>query len=323
MGNIKEQKLRKIKRSNIAGSIVGLLVLGAIIFAAFAFMLMTFVMYITDSKVREQYERASEVAENYKAKGSAEGDWIIVDGSGKIIKENGTNTCDLAGGGRMENIIVFSEAAADAEIEDSKDLPELHERHADFAQSVIDNAITVYPDTRHHIIKAGPKGSMWIDFSGFRRSFNELIEEAKKEGDDEVSYIRLPFWTQVPLGDGTNMICKSSFDMNFREITILGILAVIIFVLTIALLIFMICFLCKSFRNRKRMTEVLFMDEITGKHNWMWFLTNADRLLRRKSNASNKYAVLEVVFVNYRNFCVCHSVKEGEEMLCLVGDKIE
>ena len=323
MGNIKEQKLRKIKRSNIAGSIVGLLVLGVIIFVAFAWMLMTFVVYITDSKVREQYELAGEVADKYMTTGSAEGDYIIVDDTGKIIKENGTNTCDLAGGGRIENIIVFSEAAADAGLNGDENFSDINGMHDDFAEKVLENSITVYPDTRHHIIRADAKGRVWIDFSGFRRSFNELIEAAKKEGNDEISYIRIPFWTQVPLDDGTNMICKSSFDMNFREMMILGTLSVIIFVMTIAFLIYMICFMCKSFRNRKQMTEVLFMDEITGKHNWMWFLTNADRLLRRKSNAANKYAVLEVVFVNYRNFCVCHSVKEGEEMLCLVGDKIE
>ncbi len=323
MGNIKEEKLRKIKRSNIAGSIIGLLMLGVILFAAFAFMLMTFATYITDSKVREQYERSSETAEQYRKTGSAEGDFIIVDEHGNVIREQGDNTCDLAGGGRIENILDVSEAAANTDFEKNENISDIHAIHEEVLESAKENAVTVYPDTKHHIIKADRGGRVWIDFTGFRASFNELIEEAKREGADEVSYIRLPFWILVPLDDATNMICRSSFDMNYREMTILGILSLIIFAMTIALVIFMVIFLCKNLRNRKRMTEVFFMDEVTGKHNWMWFLTNAERLLRKKSNASNKYAVLDIVFVNYRNFCVCHSVKEGEEMLRLVGDKIE
>lgn len=327
MGNIKEEKLRKIKRSNIAGSVIGLLILGIIIFAAFAFMLMTFATYITDSKVRAEYERASDLAAEYASTGETKGDYIVTDAAGNVIKEHGENTCDLAGGGRIEDIIIISEAAANAQIQHDvggiDDIRDIHDLHSDIAEQVRDTAVTIYPDKKYHIIRADAGGRVWIDYGGFRDSFNEIVMQAKQEGDDEVSYVRLPFWTQVPMEDGTNMIFRSSFDMNFRELSILGILSVIISVMTVALFVYIVIFLCKNLRNRKRMQEVFFMDEITGKHNWMWFLTNSESLLRRKSNAANKYAVLDIEFINYRNFCVCHSVKEGEEMLRLVGDKIE
>lgn len=92
--------------------------------------------------------------------------------------------------------------------------------------------------------------------------------------------------------------------------------------LIIVLILFMIVFFCNNIRKRKQMTEVFFMDETTGKHNWMWFLSNAEKELNNRRNYNTRFAVLDIVFVNYRNFCVCHSVKEGEEMLRLVDDTI-
>ena len=91
---------------------------------------------------------------------------------------------------------------------------------------------------------------------------------------------------------------------------------------TAAMILFMIVFFCNNIKKRKRMTEVFFMDETTGKHNWMWFLSNAEKELNNRRSLTDNYAVLDIVFVNYRNFCVCHSVKEGDRMLCIIDETI-
>ncbi len=44
----------------------------------------------------------------------------------------------------------------------------------------------------------------------------------------------------------------------------------------------MIVFFCNNIRKRKQMTEVFFMDDTTGKHNWMWFLSNAEKELNNR-----------------------------------------
>lgn len=317
MGNIKEEKLRKIKHSNIAGSVIGLLVLGAIIFTAFALMFGVFVLYISDSKVRDGYARAERMKETYETEGEAEGDYIITDETGAMIREHGTNTCDLTSGG-IVNIVDISAMADSADIDDITDPDRLHEIGED-----VKNTVTVYPDIHHRVIKAGRNERAAIDFAGLRHSFNELISSERNRGEDGQDYLRLPFWIEMPLADGTNMVCKTTFDLNFAEMSTLGLLAVVIVVTSIVLLVFMIVFLSRNLKNRKRTREVFYMDEVTGDHNWLWFLTKAEQELKKKSSASNKYAVLDIVFVNYRNFCVCHSVSEGEEMLRLVGRKIE
>ncbi len=335
MANIKEEKLRSLKHSNIAASIAGLITLGVIIFVAFASMLSVFAVYIMDAKVRDEYNRVSQVAELYliseadpgTSRGPAD-DYIITDEAGKIIKEHGTNTCDLASGGKMDVLEIAGAAdAVEAQLSEDateiNDIKDIYDLNDGIAQRIRDNVITVYPDIRYPIIKTGKGGRVSPDFPGLGRALRALADQADDESVDETGYIRLPYWIEIPLNGGMHMVCKASFDINYRELTILGTLLVIVVIISIALLVFMIVFLCRNLKNRKRMQEVFFMDEITGGHNWMWFLSNAEEELKKKSNSDNRYAVLDIVFVNYRNFCVCHSVAEGEEMLRLVGDKIE
>ena len=85
----------------------------------------------------------------------------------------------------------------------------------------------------------------------------------------------------------------------------------------------MIANIIKGVKRQHKMTAIFFMDDVTELHNWMWFHMYGDQMLRHKRNASRQFAILDVVFMNYRNFCVCHSVAEGEEMLCRVHTVIE
>ncbi len=135
--------------------------------------------------------------------------------------------------------------------------------------------------------------------------------------------MRLPYWIAMPLSDGHYMVGKVYFEAYFRDMAILAMLAGVAVGLAIFLIILLIVSACRISRSKKRMMEVFFMDETTGRHNWMWFLTNAERELKKRSNASKKYAVLDIVFVNYRNFCVSHSIEEGEKMLVLVDETIQ
>ena len=135
--------------------------------------------------------------------------------------------------------------------------------------------------------------------------------------------LRLPYWLELPQSDGTRLVCRADFVLYLRELAVIIALAAIVAVVSIILCVYLVIFLIRNLRQRKKMREVFFMDEVTGKHNWMWFLQNAESILKNRRNRGDKYAVLDIVFVNYRNFCVCHSVKEGEEMLCRVYETIE
>ena len=100
-------------------------------------------------------------------------------------------------------------------------------------------------------------------------------------------------------------------------------MAIFLSIMVLVIVIVIFSNMIKNHKNRKKMNEIFFMDEVTGKNNWMWFISNSERELKKRANSYNKYAVLDIVFVNYRNFCVCHSVEDGEKMLCRVNDVIE
>ncbi len=317
MGNIKEQKLRSLKKQNIIGAIIGLLVLAIVLFATFTSMISIFGLYMIDSKVRDEYETISSSLES----GRPAGDYIVTDADLGIIEEHGDNTCDLSSEGIVD-ILGIAEAAQEEVIEHHVN-GEVHGINTDFLGKAKEGILTVYPDTDIRVITSGSEKRIKVDFAEFGRRISEAVQKASREGEVTPDVMTFPYWMDLVQPDGTHIICKAGFVVYLREIAVIALLGVNVVIVTIILLILLVVFLVKNLRRRKMMNEVFFMDEVTGEHNWMWFLKNAEDELKDRKNASNKYAVLDVVFVNYRNFCVCHSVKEGEEMLKLVYDGIE
>ena len=302
MGNIKEQKFRKVKRSNIGGAIAGMFVLAVIIFASFSAMMAVFGTYIIDSKIRDEHTRISKMADFYKISKTGDNEavrgilddpkyeYIIVDADNNVVTVHGNDTCDIARRGLIQTF---------------------------------NDTLTVYPDTQLGAIIPSVHGRIAVDLGKIQKVLENSGFSSDDEAIDMEDYIKLPLWIEVPADNGQSFIGKAYLNVYFREFAVVGILAVIIVGITVALLIFMIVFLVKHHRNRKRMREVFYMDEVTGDHNWLWFLANAEEVLTKRGNGDKKYAVLDIVFVNYRNFCVCHSVKEGEQMLCKVNDVIK
>ncbi len=335
MASLKETKLRKLKRSYTGGAMIVFIVMGSLLIAAFGMMLALFGLYISDSKIRDEYAKAKELAHIYtlsveqgntsisKVLNDVGNIYFITDENGNIIIEHGENTCDLSSGGVVD-ILGIAEAAneeAQKELRGEKEIGQYDPE--EFEAKVRDEVMTVYPDTRSRIIMPGPEGRIRFNSEIIKSIISKMTSGTVDGTSVTDGLMKFPFWVDVPMDNGSHLIRKSDFVIYFREVAILSIMGLAIAMLTIILIVFTIIFFCSNIRKRKRMTEVFFMDEVTGKHNWMWFLTKAESILKAKRNASNKYAVLDIVFVNYRNFCVCHSVKEGEEMLKRVDEIIQ
>ena len=89
-------------------------------------------------------------------------------------------------------------------------------------------------------------------------------------------------------------------------------------ILAMLAFLFFIVILVSAIRGvliQRKMFTMFFTDMATNGHNWMWFLLRGEQFLRKRSSAKDTYAVVNLVFVNYRNFCVCHSIEAGERML--------
>ena len=318
MARIKDQKLRKLKRVYMGGSIFSFIIVSILTTLALAAMIISFFYYMVSSKLSSESDRISRLAALYEL--SSEHDnsdiaglldhernvYIIVDKDDNVIKEHGENTCDLESGKKLDSFRIEQEIEGEGTL----------------VISGLDRDLQIYPDKERRFVESRG-GKISIDFAGVRQWISEGHYEVLNNFEDGTGDIELPFWIPVTLSNGDRLIGKASFVLYVRDIIVMGFLTLAIVLLMLAVLVIMLTNSHKIHKSRKRMNEVFYMDEVTGKHNWMWFLTNAEQILKKKKNAFTKFAVLDIVFVNYRNFCVCHSVEEGEKMLIKVDELIQ
>ncbi|MCR4689904.1 MAG: EAL domain-containing protein [Lachnospiraceae bacterium] len=129
----------------------------------------------------------------------------------------------------------------------------------------------------------------------------------------------LPYWIEMPLkDDGKIMYGKALYQITFDDFLFVGSLIAVTGFLLVILLLTIVLSLIKGVRRQAKMNAVFYMDEVTGGHNWMWFLIKGGAFLRKRKNDKYNFAVLDLVFVNYRNYCMCHSVAAGEKLLSRV-----
>ncbi|MCR4748667.1 MAG: GGDEF domain-containing phosphodiesterase [Lachnospiraceae bacterium] len=325
MANIKEQKLKKLKKVYMGGSVVGFLIVITLAAISLAAMVGSIFYYMMDSKLSYEHDRVTRLAALYEITVQHENDdilnllnsdtnvYIIVDENDNVIKEHGKNTCDLKGGVTVDSQKLKEQIRDEIE----------RNSEGEISISGLEINETIYPDLERGYIKASDRGSISIDLSGIKDWLSQDSYEAMNEFESGHGNIELPFWIPVTLSSGDRLIGKAHFIFYIRDIVVMGFFAVAIVLMLLAVFIIMMGNVRKVHKSRRRMTEVFYMDEVTGRHNWMWFITKADQILKKRKNASAKFAVLDVVFVNYRNFCVCHSVSEGEEMLRKVDDLIQ
>ena len=134
--------------------------------------------------------------------------------------------------------------------------------------------------------------------------------------------VNLPIWIAIDVKDGKQTFFgKAGFSFSIYDFfLILGFVAAGIALVAIIILLMLVSMI-SSLKGQKRLFTALFSDPITRGHNWLWFTYKGKQILKRKRSLKTEYAVIDLVFVKYRNYCVCHSVSEGSEMLCRV-DKI-
>ena len=74
--------------------------------------------------------------------------------------------------------------------------------------------------------------------------------------------------------------------------------------------------------RQRRIIALFFSDDVTTGHNWVWFTVKGEKLLHSRFNAKNDYAIVNLHFINYRNYCLCHSVKDGEKLLQKIYEEL-
>ena len=157
-------------------------------------------------------------------------------------------------------------------------------------------------------LKPRPIGLLLFGFEFYEKS--GIKDNLKKASID------LPMWMTYDVQGGKQTFtCQILFKLSLMDGVFLASFIVISVALVACIIVLLLVNMINTLVNQKRLSKVFFTDPITRGHNWMWFSFRGEQLLKRKRSAKESYAVLDLVFVKFRNYCVCHSVIEGEEML--------
>lgn len=310
--NKKRVKLYKKVRNVSSWGTLGVLVFLNILFIAAAVTLAGFnLQYFFETKLAENYTELEHVAKLYEAgreneaflkyieSGSIE--FIVRDKSGNVIYQKGENTCAEKGG-----LIGYENST---------------------------KFIFIYPDTRLGVIKPGKNEGIDPDlislFDYLKTQNADLInDEEKKDKDKEedknsVKKVDLPYWVRIDnISDSYEFIGKAYFSYNARDaILLIEILLASTLIVGVAFIV-LIVFMIRSIINFRRVVRLFYTDPVTGGHNWIWFVMGGDEKLLKRKFRKYSFAVVNLVFTNYRNYCMCHSISEGEEVLIKIDKSL-
>lgn len=131
--------------------------------------------------------------------------------------------------------------------------------------------------------------------------------------------LNIPIWMAVDVNEGTEkLIVQALFNMSVRDVYTYGIIMAILALFVGIILITMLVNAIKSVVNQNHVYKMFFSDVVTRGHNWMYYIITGEQLIHKGIKRNEQYASVNLLFVNYRNYCISHSLEKGEEMLCKV-----
>ena len=308
------------------------------------------ISYTVEDKIQNEYQNVqrmariydekSEISDSdaYKALRYEERPFYVLDNNGQTKCSYGRNTSIESSGYFMVSTYEAGDRSVD---EDSID-DELEEYDTEYDISIEDENIdfededleeyvdknikyqeknvVVYLDLESEYLQQNDDGEFYVDIMklfGIDFSLKEGLNIDFTTKDARV----VPFWIEIPVKEG-KLVAKSSVVVEAKD-TAFVVIAVLayVFIILVGFIIAVVNFV-NNLKNHRRVNKLLFTDMATNSHNWTWFLYQGSNLMRRWRNADKNYAVMDFDFVKFRNFCMAHSVQEGERVLCTVDDVI-
>ena len=133
--------------------------------------------------------------------------------------------------------------------------------------------------------------------------------------------IEQQFWMYVPVSlNGKKLYIKSTLQILRQDVVYIMILGGIALILLLIPLIFLFVNTILNIRMQHRVTQLLYMDPVTGGHNWLYFQSYTGKLLANGWNSRKTYAMVNLHLERYTNYLSCYGSKQGEELLeCMDG----
>ena len=152
-------------------------------------------------------------------------------------------------------------------------------------------------------------------------AFSEVYDMARNNpgilfgaaGNEVFSF---PYWIAAPMSESSQILMvKSILTVKVKDYTYLAAGIIIAVIIAFFVFILMIVSVIMNLSSNSKLRRWLYRDDIIKGHNWLWYAVTTQDILCKRKNAHKTYAVVDLVFVRYRNFVLCHSVKEAEALL--------
>ena len=304
MESEKSRNYNLIRKKHILPSIFGLLLSFVLLIMAVSIILNIVLVFLCEAKFESEYNSVAYLADIYD--GAADKneitevldkngrDYLIRDKEGNILFSKGDITCTFDGG------LV--------------------------GNSAIKEKVLVYYDSESKCVEIGSdEDLMPVISSTFSELKNNGLISNFFSNDDAEKTMMVPlyYWISVDLKtENASFIGKASYEVKMRDVGMVFIIVLLAGVAMVALFIILLIKIIKKFTNHRKLMKVFFTDVSTKGHNWMWFTIKGEQLLKKKKYDKKNFAVLDILFVKYNTYCVCHSVKEGEEALQAINRMI-
>lgn len=133
--------------------------------------------------------------------------------------------------------------------------------------------------------------------------------------------VKQQFWMYIPVSlNGKKLYVKCTLEILRQDVIYIMVLGGIALVLLMIPLIFLFINTILNIRMQHRITKLLYMDPVTGGHNWMYFQAYAAKVLGNGWNSRKTYAMVDLHMERYTNYLSCYGSKQGEELLeCMDG----
>lgn len=326
-GNKKNVRLYKKVRNTTAWGSVALLFALLVFFNVLVVYMSGFVLeYIFESKFAEGYSQVESVAKMYEYGSDDEsimelirsGDtaFVVTDKSGAVIYENGRNTC-----GTNSGVIKMSNGAEEYMVYQDSEAGFFYPKEDGTLgfkwKSIFKWAISLAMMSERETISESEEYSI---INGVYVSFTDEAspdtERSLLPAVMQIESIQLPLWISADINGGEQQfIGRAYLGFNMRD-NILAcelITAVITVIFIIALV--MTIYIIRTAVNYRRVVNLFYRDPVTEGHNWIWFVRNGEDKVRSIFTKRESFAVVNLVFRNYRNYCLCHSLADGEVLL--------
>ena len=138
------------------------------------------------------------------------------------------------------------------------------------------------------------------------------------------SFMTFPLWMDyVDADTGEVIVFKIEVHLYLNDLAMVVLLIMLVGIVILIVFVYIVVNTVRKIINQRKMTQLCFKDFVTGGHNKIYFYTYGEKLISKVKNKSKKFAVVDLQFVNYLRYCVCHSITEGEKMCCAVHSIIK